>query len=131
MRSLYGANSLDDWEVSSFKHLYLRLLRPYGAYLGAWAGALNPLGSCLLVYLHPPAIIGAVVSCLRFREPGKAASYEVRKWPFFRVPRVGPPLSQTCISRLPCVIGSCVCRDRAAIAPPIVQDVAWALCSLS
>lgn len=70
--SVYGASTLEGWGINSFQQLYLRLLHPFGKYLGAWAGDLNPLGSCLLVYLDPPAIMGAIVSCLRFREPGRA-----------------------------------------------------------
>lgn len=69
-RSAYNASSLDGWGVATFRQLYLRLLRPYGHLLGVWAGELNPLGSCMLVYLEPPRIVGAVVSCLRFREAG-------------------------------------------------------------
>lgn len=75
-RSVYGAHSLDGWGLDTYQDLYLRMLRPYGHLLGAWAGDLNPLGSCLLVYLDAPKIVGAVVSCLRFREAGERRGNE-------------------------------------------------------
>ena len=67
----YGVSSLQGWNVSSFRELYVHLLRPYGHLLGSFVGELNPLGSCLLVYLDAPKLVGAIVSCLRFREEGE------------------------------------------------------------
>ncbi|KXZ43861.1 hypothetical protein GPECTOR_78g48 [Gonium pectorale] len=68
------AQSPHAWDLPSFRRLYCDLLRPYGHLLrGPWLGACPPMGSLLIVFPDPPALVGAIVASLRLAEPGASA----------------------------------------------------------
>nr|XP_058969121.1 F-box only protein 31-like [Pocillopora verrucosa] len=52
----YGVSSLDQWNVSSFRELYIIVLHKYGCLLGVWKCNINPYGGLVHIKVYPGKI---------------------------------------------------------------------------
>lgn len=52
----YGVSSLDHWNLSSFRELYIIVLHQYGCLLGVWKCNINPYGGLVHIKISPGKI---------------------------------------------------------------------------